>query len=59
MHDAGRRVTVALVGSLRAFDSMLSADAKPFVASYLRLLFDSRPKLWRHATNPFATLLTL
>lgn len=55
----GRRVTVALVDSLRTFDSMLSADAKPFVASYLRLLFDTRPRLWQHMANPFATLLTM
>jgi hypothetical protein len=53
----GRRVTVALVDSLRAFDSMLSADAKVFVSAQLRRLFDTQAGQWQHAPDPFSKLL--
>ena len=53
----GRRVTVALVDSLRAFDSMLSADARVFVSAQLCRLFDTQTGQWQHAPDPFAKLL--
>jgi len=48
---------VALVDSVSQFDSLLSADAKPFVAQHLRSLFDTPPHDCHPALTPFASLL--
>jgi hypothetical protein len=54
---AGRRVTAALARNVAELQRCLSVDAKPFVSSALRSLFDARPAAFHAGVNPLRRLL--